>query len=62
MTFKRKRRNIFWHIEQNLDDFAMWHKKVIRKFRKWFNLTDYKLLWISFTEGVIFGALIVIIL
>ena len=51
MPYKKKKRNIFWHIGQILDDFAMWHKKLIRKVRKWLNLTDYKLLWLSFGDA-----------
>ena len=62
MTYKKKKRNIFWHIEQKLDDVAMWHKRIIRKVRKWLNLTDYKLLWLSFGEGVLIGLLLAFIL
>ena len=62
MMKTKKRKTIFWHIEKKLDDFAMWHKKIIRKVRKWLNLTDYKLLWLSFGEGVIIGFLIAIII
>ena len=62
MPYKRKKRSIFWHIEQKLDDVAMWHKKIIRKVRKWLNLTDYKLLWFSFGEGVLIGLLLAFIL
>ena len=62
MTYKKKKRSIFWHIEQKLDDVAMWHKKIIRKVRKWLNLTDYKLLWLSFGEGVLIGFLLAFIL
>ena len=62
MTYKKKKRSIFWHIEQKLDDVAMWHKKLIRKVRKWLNLTDYKLLWLSFGEGVLVGFLLAFIL
>ena len=62
MPYKRKKRSIFWHIEQKLDDVAMWHKKTIRKVRKWLNLTDYKLLWLSFGEGVLIGLLLAFIL
>ena len=58
MTFKRKNRSIFWHIEQRLDDVAMWHKRRIRDVRKQFNLTDYKLLWVAFGKGFILGLLI----
>ena len=42
-------------IQDVLNDFAMWHKKTIRIVRKWLNLTDYKLLWLSFGEGVLLG-------
>ena len=62
MTYRKKKRSIFWHIEQKLDDVAMWHKKIIRKVRKWLNLTDYKLLWLSFGEGVLIGFLLAFIL
>ena len=62
MAYKKKKRSIFWHIEQKLDDVAMWHKKIIRKVRKWLNLTDYKLLWLSFGEGVLIGLLLAFIL
>ena len=62
MTYKKKKRSIFWHIEQKLDDVAMWHKRIIRKVRKWLNLTDYKLLWFSFGEGVLIGLLLAFIL
>ena len=62
MTYRKKKRSIFWHIEQKLDDVAMWHKRLIRKVRKWLNLTDYKLLWLSFGEGVLIGFLLAFIL
>ena len=52
---------MFWHVRQILDDFAMWHKKLIRKVRKWLNLTDYKLLWLSFFEGLTLGIILVIL-
>tara|TARA_B100001063_G_C16670972_1_gene506304 strand:+ start:489 stop:668 length:180 start_codon:yes stop_codon:yes gene_type:complete len=58
MAFKRKKRSLTWHIEQKLDDAAMWHKKQIRWYRKKFNLTDYKLLWIAFGKGVLIGLII----
>ena len=62
MPYTKKKRSVFWHIEKILDDVAMWHKKIIRKVRKWLNLTDYKLLWLSFGEGVLFGFIIAIII
>ena len=62
MTYTKKKRSIFWHIERILDDIAMWHKKIIRKVRKWLNLTDYKLLWLSFGKGVLLGFIIAIII
>ena len=62
MTYTKKKRSIFWHIEKILDDIAMWHKKIIRKVRKWLNLTDYQLLWLSFGEGVLLGFIIAIII
>ena len=58
----KRKKTTFQKIEDVLNDFAMWHKKLIRKFRKWFNLTDYKLLWLSFGEGVLIGFLLAFIL
>ena len=47
MAPPKKKRTIGWHIEQKLDDAAMWHKKQIRNIRKKYSLTDYKLLWME---------------
>ena len=58
MAFKRKKRSLGWHIEQKLNDAAMCHKKQIRWYRKKLNLTDYKLLWITFAKGLIIGAIL----
>ena len=52
---KKRKKSFLQKIVNILDDFAMWHKKLIRKVRKWLNLTDYKLLWLSFGEGVLIG-------
>ena len=62
MPYKRKKKNILWHIERILDDVAMWHKRIIRRVRKLLNLTDYKLLWLSFGEGVLLGIALVILI
>ena len=64
MPYKKKKRkkSFLQKIVNILDDFAMWHKKLIRKVRKWLNLTDYKLLWLSFGEGVLIGLLLAFIL
>ena len=59
---KKKKKSFLQKIVNILDDFAMWHKKLIRKVRKWLNLTDYKLLWLSFGEGVLIGLLLAFIL
>ena len=56
-----RKKSFLQKIVDILDDFAMWHKKLIRKVRKWLNLTDYKLLWLSFFEGLILGILLVIL-
>ena len=58
---RRRKKSFLQKIEDVLNDFAMWHKKLIRKVRKWLNLTDYKLLWLSFGEGLIIGILLVIL-
>ena len=57
-----RKKSFLQKIVDILDDFAMWHKKLIRKVRKWLNLTDYKLLWLSFGEGVLIGFLLAFIL
>jgi len=59
---KKRKKNFLQKIVDILDNFAMWHKKLIRKVRKWLNLTDYKLLWLSFGEGVLIGFLLAFIL
>ena len=59
---KKRKKSFLQKIVNILDDFAMWHKKLIRKVRKWVNLTDYKLLWLSFGEGVLIGLLLAFIL
>ena len=59
---RRRKKSFLQKIEDVLNDFAMWHKKLIRKVRKWLNLTDYKLLWLSFGEGVLLGIALVILM
>ena len=59
---KKRKKSFLQKIVNILDDFAMWHKKLIRIVRKWLNLTDYKLLWLSFGEGVLIGLLLAFIL
>ena len=59
---KKRKKSFLQKIVNILDDFAMWHKKLIRKVRKWLNLTDYKLLWLSFGEGVLIGLLLAFLL
>ena len=58
MAFKKKKRSLGWHIEQKLNDAAMCHKKQIRWYRKKLNLTDYKLLWLTFAKGVLVGLIL----
>ena len=58
MTFKKKKRSLGWHIEQKLDDTAMWHKRVIRNIQKKYDLSNYNLLWIAFAKGVLLGLII----
>ena len=59
---RKRKKSFLQKIEDVLDDFAMWHKKLIRKVRKWLNLTDYKLLWLSFGEGLLLGIALVILI
>ena len=35
-----------------------WHKKYINWWKKFLNVSDYGLLWISFVKGLIIGLLI----
>jgi len=35
-----------------------WHKKYINWWKKFLNVSDYALLWISFIKGLIIGLLI----
>lgn len=58
MAPPKKKRTIGWHFQKRLDESAKWHKKEIRNIRKKYNLTDYKLLWISFGKGFIIGAIL----
>ena len=58
MTFKRKKRTIGWHLEQKLEDTAMFHKKVIRKIQKKYDLSNYQLQWIAFAKGLLLGLII----
>ena len=58
MTFKRKKRTIGWHLEQKLEDTAMFHKKVIRKIQKKYDLSNYQLQWIAFAKGILLGLII----
>ena len=59
---RRRKKSFLQKIEDVLDNFAMWHKKLIRKVRKLLNLTDYKLLWLSFGKGVLLGIALVILI
>ena len=59
---KKRKKSFLQKIVDILDDFAMWHKKLIRKVRKWLNLTDYKLHWLSFGKGILIGFLLAFIL
>ena len=58
MPFQKKKRSFKWHLEQKLTQSAMWHKKQIRAFRKKYNISEYKMMWIVFTKGFILGALL----
>ena len=58
MTFKRKKRTIGWHLEQKLEDTAMFHKRVIRKIQKKYDLSNYQLQWIAFAKGLLLGLII----
>tara|TARA_Y100001937_G_scaffold105267_1_gene145980 strand:- start:70 stop:249 length:180 start_codon:yes stop_codon:yes gene_type:complete len=57
-----RKKTILQRVENILNAFAMWHKKVIRKVRKLLNLTDYKLIWLSFGEGVVVGFIIAVMI
>tara|TARA_B100000029_G_C16965148_1_gene737796 strand:- start:215 stop:373 length:159 start_codon:yes stop_codon:yes gene_type:complete len=40
------------------DKLVEWDKKLIEKFQKKFNLTDYQIVCISFAKGFIIGAIL----
>ena len=41
-----------------MSSFISWHKKIIKKWEKILNISDYGMLWVAFTKGVIIGLLI----
>ena len=41
-----------------MSKFVAWHKKYIEWWKKKLNVSDYGILWISFTKGLIIGLLI----
>ncbi len=49
--FKHKAKGAF-------DKVVEWDKKMIDKFQKKFNLTDYQITCISFAKGFIIGAIL----
>ena len=57
-----RKKTILQRVEDVLNDFAMWHKRIIRKVRKLLNLTDYKLLWLSFGKGIVVGFIIAVMI
>ena len=45
-------------IKKYFDKFVEWDKKLIGKFQKKFELSDYKMLCISFAKGFIIGTIL----
>tara|TARA_B100002019_G_scaffold265966_1_gene255872 strand:- start:1344 stop:1529 length:186 start_codon:yes stop_codon:yes gene_type:complete len=45
-------------IKKGFDKVVEWDKKLIDKFQKKFNLTDYQIKCIAFAKGFIIGAIL----
>jgi hypothetical protein len=41
-----------------MSSFVSWHKKIIKRWGKILNISDYGMLWVAFIKGVIIGLLI----
>ncbi|MCH2377543.1 MAG: hypothetical protein MK231_04175 [Pelagibacterales bacterium] len=41
-----------------MSSFISWHKKIIKRWGKILNISDYGILWVAFIKGVIIGLLI----
>ena len=41
-----------------MSSFISWHKKIIKRWEKILNISDYGMLWVAFIKGVIIGLLI----
>ena len=46
------------NLKESFDKVIAWDRNLARKFQDKFNLTDYKMLVISFTKGFIIGAIL----
>ena len=44
-------------MKKYFDKFVEWDKRLIKKFQDRFELSDYKMLCISFAKGFIIGAI-----
>ena len=42
----------------NLKYMFKWHKKIINRWKKILNISDYGMLWVAFIKGVVIGLLI----
>ncbi len=45
-------------MKKYFDKFVEWDKRLIKKFQDRFELSDYKMLCISFAKGFIIGAIL----
>ena len=41
-----------------LKRFLAWDRDLAKKWQKKFNLSDYQMLWLAFTKGVVIGIII----
>jgi len=41
-----------------MNSFISWHKKMIKRWEKKLNVSDYGMLWVAFIKGAIIGLLI----
>ena len=46
------------YVKRAFDRAVEWDKRMIRKFQKRLNLSDYQVLCLSFAKGLIIGAIL----
>ena len=46
------------NLKQGFDKVVEWDRNLAKKFQDKFNLTDYQMLCVSFTKGLVIGAIL----